>query len=1071
MLEPASILIFLSSVFAYVQEGDFDKSVRTYRENKLDSAMHHIDKAIDLYKDLGNNDSLVFAFAHKALILVSKSGLADAQQLMDDAMEVVDRLPHKSVAKVAAYTRIGQLSVQMYDLASAAHYFGKAEEAMDNKQSANRHYVILNHSLAQLYLSKQQYGLADNYAKKAYEINLEVEGKEGALMANIWQTRYFISFYEGDYDQALKDGLEFQQAIQRHYHANHPNTGMMHNSLSDIYHVLNLPENALYHQHKAVDIHYHNYLETGNGYTLAGAYSNLGGLYYGLHEYYLANEYLTKAKDMLENSYGEFGPGLLETLVMMGNTKQELGMVEEAEKLFEQAYRLQQKYVPDELSKQAYIESYYGDFEFSRHRFPEAIAYYDKAIQHYAKIGDGNSYYSLYAKADKGIALGYSNRWDESINIQREAITEFRKYFPQSKSNALSFLDNISMTHRQAGRLEEALSYSDSVFLNSLKMEQLPKNPLDWISQLPYNFNSCKFLLNRVSILWDLYHQIGQKHYLYELLGILDGYGVFLSNNLYTFRTQASLIEQAQLNKKIYAIGITTCWELSGRGKDVVYLERALGYAERSKALLLRLASNNLMVDASRDAGDGIAKRDHDFRKQINSFNEQYLNATHESDSVLRLLTIAMEDYRRFQDSLKKSGHESFLAKYDLSPYGIAEIRAKLIRKGETLIQYAVTDEAVYAFVVTANEFHVHCVGKEALDDIKVLRDLHVLSAQRFVESAYRLYQTLIAPLLPYFDSKRLFIIPDADLYYLNFELLLQHANEMDFARMPYFIKDYSISYLLSASSAIRFKESHLRLARKKAMLFVPVFTQEMKDDFLNGLPEYAEVDNQYYFLNRQPFSLLAARQIARHISHDLYTEYQAQERIFKRSAQNYRVLHFGTHAEVNDASPLQSRLFFAKAMAGDTSNTDDGYLHAYEIYSMQLRAELAVLTACETGSGMIRQGEGMMSLAHSFLHAGCSSVVMSLWKIDEKTNADIIAKFYEYLAKGADKREALRKAKLHFLKTNDGELSHPYYWAGLSLIGDVGTVYPSYTWVYWCLGGVFGLALIALGLRRGRKI
>src|SRR5690606_6512890 len=174
-----------------------------------------------------------------------------------------------------------------------------------------------------------------------------------ALPIYIWQTNYFISYYSGDYNQALQDGLEFERAVQTHYPADHANTGMMHNSLSEVYLALNRHEEALHHQHQAVDIHYGNYLETGNGYFLAGAYSNLGGLYYALHEYYLANEYLTKAQNLFDAIFDEFGPGMLETLVMLGSTKQKLGLAQGAERSFERAYRLQQGHAPDELTKKA----------------------------------------------------------------------------------------------------------------------------------------------------------------------------------------------------------------------------------------------------------------------------------------------------------------------------------------------------------------------------------------------------------------------------------------------------------------------------------------------------------------------------------------------------------------------------------------------------------------------------------------------------------------------------------------------------------------------------------------------
>ena len=1070
VLKSIPLWLLLISCSAYANENDFDKSLRNYRENNLDSALHAIDSAIDLYTRQRNDDSLVFAITHKALVYASKFGLVDAQRLMREAMGVVNGLPSKSVAQVAAYTRMGQLGIQLYNLEEARRYFKKAEDSIAKQQPANRYYVILYHAISQLHLSADQYRLAHDYAEKAYKMNLQVEGKDGTLMANIWQTRYYINYYGGDYQQALQDGLEFQRAIQLHYPPDHPNTGMMHNSLSEVYHALNLPEKALHHQHQAVDIHYSNYLETGNGYTLAGAYSNLGGLYYALHEYYLANEYLTKAKNLFETIFGEFGPGTLETLVMLGSTKQKLGLAADSEELFEQAYRLQQAYAPNETSKRAYIESYYGDFQFSQERFAEAIDYYGKAITNYSRIGDGNSYYSLYAKAEKGATLGYLSQWDEAIDVQQEALDDFRRHFPLLKSRALSFLDNISTTYSGAKRFDKALAYSDSVFLSSLQMERLPSEPSEWIPRLSYSFNSCAFLLNRVSILHGLYKQTKQQRHLLEILKIIDGYSAFFASHLYMFRSQASLIEQADMNKKLFSVGIESCWALSGEGNGLHYLEKALDYAERSKALLLRLASNNLMVDVARSVDDEIAARDHGFRTRINSLNEQYLNTTQDSDSLLRLLTRTMEDYRLFQDSLKRSEHESFLAKYDLNPYRIADIRSKLLPNRETLIHYAVTDESVYAFVITAKDFHVYRVEKDVLGDINDLQQLHALSAQHFVPPAYRLYRALVEPLIPYFDSKRLFVIPDAELYYLNFELLLQHDREAHFGRMPYLIKQYTFSYLLSASSAIHFKEARSGVAKKKAMLFVPVFTAEMKTAFRESLPANSGDNESYFFLNRQPFSLQAAERIGRFIAHDLFTEQQAQEQAFKQTAKDYGILHLGTHAEVNDSSPLQSRLFFAKALSSDTSNTDDGYLFAYEIYAMQLRAELAVLTACETGTGALRNGEGVVSLAHSFLHAGCSGVVMALWKIDEKTNADIVSKFYEYLSKGMDKSEALRSAKLDFLEVSDGELNHPYYWAGLALIGDSAPVYQNHTWLYWCLGILLFLVLCISSIYRMRK-
>lgn len=1067
----ACILMLLASNFLNAQDSHFDQSVRAYRENNSDSAMHHIEKAISIYTKKADRDSLIFALAHKALLTVSTEGLEPARKLMEKTLPLAEKLPQKSLARVSAYNRIGQICVQNYRLEEAQHYFAKAEQAIDKQKPPNNHYVILYHAIAQLYLTKQEYRIADTHIKRAYEMNLEVEGKDGALMANIWQSRYFISFYNGDYAQAMLDGQEFQRVMSLHYHANHPNTGMMHNSLSDVYLVLNLSEKALYHQHKAVDIHYNNYRKTGNGYTLAGAYSNLGGLYYALHEYYLANEYLTKAQALLENIFGEFGPATIETLLMLGSAKQRLGHIAEAEKLFRHIYYLQQKYASQEIHRQAYIESYFGDFYFDQQKFREAVGYYDRAIDNYRRSGEENTYYGLYTKAYRGAALGYLHQGSKALVIQQEVLQNFRRYLPQLKNSILSMLDDISTTYSNMGQPDMALAYSDSVFLTILKIKQLPPTTAEWVPHLPYSFKSCEFIRNRVSILQALYKADKQQHHLRATIELVDSYGSFFSNHLYGFRSQASIIEQADLNKSIYSAGMESCWVLANGRNNSIYAEKAFEYAERSKAVLLRLTSNNLLVDAASNSKDEISNRDHSFRTKINSINEQYLNSTKDNDSLLLLLTLTLENYRQFQDSLKKSGNQSFTSRYDLNPYSITEIRKKIIGREQTLIQYAVTKESVYAFLITREHFLVRRIESSITDNIKRLHNLHTLSEAEFSAPSYQLYNALIAPFIPYLEGKTLYIVPDGELYYLSFELLIEHTQENSFARMPYLARRYDISYILSASSAIQFREAYGPTSKGKALLFAPVFTDEMKNNFRQAMSEYEIEDEQYYLLNRQPFSLLAARKIGRFINHDLFAEQQAQERFFKQRAGGYSILHFATHAEVNNLSPLQSRLFFAKAMPNDSTNTDDGYLHAYEIYALQLRAELAVLTACETGSGLWRNGEGVQSLAHSFMHAGCASVMMSLWKIDEKTSSDIVAKFYEYLSEGNDKSSALRKAKLYFLENNEEELSHPYYWAGLVLIGDNAAVYPGNKWPYWLAAALVALTLpVVVFLRKIKR-
>jgi len=100
------------------------------------------------------------------------------------------------------------------------------------------------------------------------------------------------------------------------------------------------------------------------------------------------------------------------------------------------------------------------------------------------------------------------------------------------------------------------------------------------------------------------------------------------------------------------------------------------------------------------------------------------------------------------------------------------------------------------------------------------------------------------------------------------------------------------------------------------------------------------------------------------------------------------------------------------------------------------------VLSSCNTGSGVLTTGEGILSLARGFLYAGSQSVVMSLWEIEDKSGTDVIRLFYENLKKGKSKSVALRKSRSEYLKKASQLKSHPYFWSTLVVYGDNTSVY-----------------------------
>jgi CHAT domain-containing protein len=171
------------------------------------------------------------------------------------------------------------------------------------------------------------------------------------------------------------------------------------------------------------------------------------------------------------------------------------------------------------------------------------------------------------------------------------------------------------------------------------------------------------------------------------------------------------------------------------------------------------------------------------------------------------------------------------------------------------------------------------------------------------------------------------------------------------------------------------------------------------------------------YYFSPLPGASEEVENISSHIKTTAFADYLAQENTFKEQAPDFDILHLAMHTIINDSLPMFSKLVFSKP---DENTTDDGFLNTYEIYNMKLSARMAVLSACETGSGKLQKGEGVMSLARGFIYAGCPAIVMTLWQVEDKSGSEIMGNFYSYLSKGKRKDVALRMAKLKHLDLSD---------------------------------------------------
>jgi CHAT domain-containing protein/tetratricopeptide (TPR) repeat protein len=377
---------------------------------------------------------------------------------------------------------------------------------------------------------------------------------------------------------------------------------------------------------------------------------------------------------------------------------------------------------------------------------------------------------------------------------------------------------------------------------------------------------------------------------------------------------------------------------------------------------------------------------------------------------------------------------------------------------------------------------------RRSLSDEKWISDSAMAAKAAFLNNGFSLYQTLLETPLAFLKQQkngqninRLRIIPDGSLGYLPFEMLLtnSHATDWKGKTTPYLIRDYAVSYAYSA----RLLDDNERTDGRNFGGFGIEYDEDMlkhiaKDSSLPRssnavLPSKGAVSSAKEANAVAPFSrgnvlspLVFADDEVRNIgqllgSTTIFLNEAATKSAFLKNAPNYGILHLAMHGAIDERNPLNSGLIFSK-----NSDSTNNYLSGYDLFGQQLKAGLAVLSACNTGNGELRRGEGVMSLARAFAFAGCPSTVMSLWSIPDESTSQVMLNFYTHLKEGDPKDVALQKAKLDYLQKCPPQYQVPNYWGATVIIGNIAPVdFKEWYQKPLFIGGSFTLLLLGFGI------
>jgi CHAT domain-containing protein len=700
----------------------------------------------------------------------------------------------------------------------------------------------------------------------------------------------------------------------------------------------------------------------------------------------------------------------------------------------------------------------------------------------------------LQTKSDYFFILG---DFENSISLKKaaSAVTEKERGGKRSLST-IQLMQDLAKTYLVIGKIPEARETINELLYREAKQfkaADFSQNPaVNRFTRQPYHLQT---LALKGRIFERQYAQSGNPKDLQNALSVYLLADSLVDHLRDTYRGIGSKNQLAGSARPIYQQGIDCAFKLWKQTGAQDFLNTAWRLAEKSKSIELLESLRETEAKQTAALRPDDLFQENRIKRNLNFYEKLVFEEQAKSEpNTVRISNWSQQivALKNTQDSLlsvfKKRYPEYHRLKYNRKIATIAEVREKLPVQ-TALIEYFMGDSILFTFLIDSSQCQIF---KQNLDStfhgkLAIFRttvhdfnpenrrtnEQKAADLQNFTKSSHDLFRTLLAEPLSQTPADKLIVIPDDVIGYIPFAALLKNpvapGAPADYRHLPYLVRDYAIRLeysgtLLPDNQPAPRSGGYLGMAPSYPGGTIASRTLPDSLRFARAFGGLRGGETPALQYNREEIDLTCS--IA---GGKTRKDLEATEGFFKKNAPNAGVLHLAMHALTNDVDPLYSTLLFSGGQA-DSTGENDGLLHAYELYNLRLRANLAVLSACNTGAGKVIRGEGIMSLARAFRFAGCPNVMMSLWSVNDLAGKDMVVDFFKKLHAGMGKASALQAAQIDFLdNTKSDELMHPYYWATFILVGDDEKVDFGATpvWVW----GLLGVGFIAIFLYVARHL
>ena len=987
----------------------FNKGNDLLKELKYDSSIVYLDKAKMIYEKESLWENYFNCINIIASVLREKgeidSSVVVLENVLSSAKEKLgeDNLTHAKMKNLLgySYTIAGNLEKALEysneSLITQLHNKNK-EEAADTY-----------HLLGLIYFKKGEYDISlKNLNLALNNCNTETQKK---LISNIYNQFGQVHADKKDYEKAIEYYKICLEINLKEFGELHPETATLYNNIAVTYFYMEDNDAALEYYLKALSIDLQ--IKEQDEYTIGLKYNNLAMAYRVKGDYEEALKYGERAKNILIAKLGKKHTEVGIVINNTGRTYSDMRNYNKAIELYQEAFTIWKEGVGEN---------------------------HPLVAQAYSNIGE--------SLGNKGDYLHAIEKLNKSLSIR---LSVFGEKHPKVSES----YERLGKVYLKMQNYDSALySYQKSIIslTEGFEDSSIYTNPEP--DKILWNND----LLNSLMLKGDAFALIYLQSN--ELKDLLSAYSCFqLSSELidkvrHSFKAEGSKLSFSSRAFSLYEKGINISLRLFDLTKNDEYKKAAFKFSEESKAGLLFDALSEVKARNFSGIPDTLLESEKNLRVDLAYFDTQILNEKQKKQSSSEKIK-ELEDkyfsihhqYISLLENLEKNYPSYYQLKYKEKEISVENLQKMLYNKS-VIVEYFLSDTTLYIFTLSQQALEAVTIKLDTpvSEIVKQFRQsLQNLEFESYITSASSLYNILIEPIVEKIpNAKNLIIIPDGILYYLPFEALIAekvNINDLSFSELPYLINLFNISYL--SSTAFQQEENKKLETQNSFAGFAPVFADDSQMNkkindalLVSQLKRAVEINDKIY--SELPESKLEVEGISnlfemKNLSSSIFISDDAKEEVIKSDdMSSYNFLHIATHGFINEEKPKFSGIIFTNK---NNSPEEDGVLYSSEIYNLNLKADLVVLSACETGLGKIVRGEGIIGLTRGFIYSGTRNIVVSLWQVADKSTSELMIEFYKNILDGKNYSSALREAKLKLIK--EGTYSYPLEWSPFVLIGN----------------------------------